>query len=308
MSPPPPSDDRDVGGLVRRAQELADASDGPEAEAGLDGAMVAEVAKELGVPTAAVAQALAEAEAGLSSKSGVLDRLVGPNELAALRRSSLTADEARVRAQRWLDDVHGLRTRVDANGVVLARPRTDFVGVVRRGIKRASGLGGLGRVRQVRVAVADVSDDVAICVVADVGGDRRRSVIAGAASGTATGAAGGALGIVVLGAAAPVALAAVPVAALVGVGVARWGYRGRLEQVDDALQATADGLSRGERPPTVVGKLTDRLAERTSGSRGQASAPRPPSQSVTPDQQWLRSAPPPAAPPSPRRGRRAQGR
>lgn len=216
----------------------------------LSPAAVAAIAAEVGVPSSAVAAAVAEHRAGVDpTKPSVVDKIVGPRVVWARRSSTLDEKLTKERAQRWLQATHGLRSRERHDGVIVATKPRGVFGAVAVGVRRAGGLGGLGRVRGVAVAAVDVdAEPGAVCVVADVGNKRDEALLGGAAVTVGGVAVAGLFALV----AGPLVLIAVPVAAGAGAVTSRTLHRATIRQVTEDVEETVDGIAAGSEPPRLT--------------------------------------------------------
>ncbi len=277
-------DGDEIGAILRRASELGAATNANPDE--LDSATLADIARQVGIPVAAVAAAVAERRVGIDTEVSLLDRLIGPDQIWAGRQSSESSVESNERVTDWLERGHGLRPRVTDDGVVIATRRTGIAGSVVRGVRSAQGKGGLGKVREVRGTVVSIDAPAsahrsgreatapaglepgpisggAVALVADLS-DRRSSAMAGGGVVTA-------VGTVTIGTVAfltsPVVLAALPVVAGVGVLTSRLVFGPTVRRVRTDLDYTADQIARGEDAPTLLGDIatpiTDRLRRRS---------------------------------------------
>ncbi len=228
--------------------------DRSDIELGID--HLRDIAAEVGIPASALAQALAEQLAGAPTARGsVLDRLVGPTGLAESRVASGTGAEAHLHARRWLEVGHGLRVRVRDDGVIMASKRTDVVGKVVTGLRRARGREGLGRARSVLAATVEIDDTPVVCVVVDAANKRSEALVVGS---TLTG-----MGMSAVGAAAlfttPVVLVALPVVAGGGLLFCRNRYRSAVVRLAEDLEDTVRAIADGDRPPTLARSVLARL-------------------------------------------------
>lgn len=235
--------------VLRRAVEMTQVEP-TTGQIELSPAAVAAIAAEVGVPSSAVAAAVAEHRAGVNhEKRNVVDRVVGPRVVWAQRRSSLSEDVTKERAERWLQSTHGLRPRERHDGVIVASKPRGVVGAIGVGLRRAGGLGGLGRVRGVAVAAVDVdAQPGAVCVVADVGNKRDEALLGGAAV-TVGGAA--VVGLVAL-IAGPVVLVVAPVVAGAGAVTSRTIHQATVRRVTEDVEETIDGIATGSEPPRLT--------------------------------------------------------
>lgn len=242
--------------VLRRAVDLSPLveHDRSDIELGID--HLRDIAAEVGIPASALAQALAEQLAGAPTARGsVLDRLVGPTGLAESRVASGTGAEAHLHARRWLEVGHGLRVRVRDDGVIMASKRTDVVGKVVTGLRRARGREGLGRARSVLAATVEIDDTPVVCVVVDAANKRSEALVVGS---TLTG-----MGMSAVGAAAlfttPVVLVALPVVAGGGLLFCRNRYRSAVVRLAEDLEDTVRAIADGDRPPTLARSVLARL-------------------------------------------------
>ncbi len=157
--PPPIVDfDRDeIEAILRRASQLG--ANNHANPAMLDSATLADIAAQVGIPASAVAAAVAERRVGVDPDVSLLDRLIGPDQIWAGRRSVASSDESNERVSEWLERGHGLRPRLTDDGVVIATRRSGLAGSVVRGVRSAQGKGGLGKVREVRGTTVSIDAD-----------------------------------------------------------------------------------------------------------------------------------------------------
>ena len=262
----------DVESVLRRAIEKAQRAEveaaATAAEPVLDTAALTEIAAEVGVPAESLAAALAEAQAGVDERRGVLagavDRVVGPRTVWVSRPTDADEAEARRRIVDWLESNHGLRPRVRADGVVVAAKRRDVAGKMAGGIRRVRGLGGLGTASSIQAAAVDAGDGQgSVCLAADVGNKRAEAIAGGSVI-----AVGGTMvvGVTAL-ITAPVVLVGVPIAAGVGTVASRLLYRSTVRRIGDTLEETVDGVARGDEPPHPLGRLRVRRTRRDRDDR-----------------------------------------
>lgn len=206
------------------------------------------VAAEVGVSPSAVVTAVAEARAGVEHRTGMIDRVVGPRQVWAI--SQLPADEptATQTMQLWLEVDHGLRTRVTLDGVILAEPRSGLVAALGRGLRNVGGSGGLDRVRRVQAATAAVDRDRSVCLVADVSNKRNEAIAGGTAVAGGAAAIAGLFGLLV----SPIALAAIPAGAVIGVVTARAVHQRNVSRITGRIETTTEAVVRGQRPEHPV--------------------------------------------------------
>lgn len=243
--------------ILRRATEVAHDRHPTDEHLAVEDLVA--VAAEVGVSASAVVTAVAEARAGVDHRHGLLDKVVGPRQVWAI--SQLPADEssAAETIQLWLEVDHGLRTYVTGDGVIIAEPRSGLAGALGRGLRSVGGTGGLDRVRRVQAATAGVDRDRSMCLVADVSQKRTEAIFGGSALACGTAAVAGLVGLLV----SPVALAAVPVGAVIGVAVARSAHRYHVAQIMGRIEVTTEAVVRGERPEHPVERfLRTRMARR----------------------------------------------
>ncbi len=241
--------------VLRRAMELSVIQ--PGGDLLFDSMAIAQIAAELHVPGDAVATAIAEHAAGADlTESGFMERLIGPTQVRAARRTASSSDATAKAMVRWLETAHGMNARVRTDGVVVASPRNDIMANVANSLRAVQGLGGLGKVKKIQVAAIDLENsEGATCVVADVRDKRRAAVIGGAVVTTGAAAVVGTAAAV---AAAPAALIGLPLAAGFGLIVSRAAHRSTVSQVTEGLEEMLDGVVRGERPPNLLSRFKRR--------------------------------------------------
>jgi hypothetical protein len=228
---------------------------------------VEEVAAELQVPVAAVADALAEYRAGgLTVASGaeagrrsVLDRLVGPGHVMVRHRTGIPEEATVARLGEWLRRQHRMRIRVAGHGIVVGVRRRGVMPAALRGVRSAAGRGGLSGLREVRgAAVAVEEGSTSFCVVADVSEQRTRSVIVGSAVALGGAAVVSTAAVV----SAPVTLVGVPVMVGAGWATSRLTHRYRLRRIAEEVEITADEVAAGAEPPSLMADLSNRFGSR----------------------------------------------
>lgn len=242
----------DAQRVLRRAVQLDQALPPPQQP--FSAQALESAAAELGLGPASVAMALAETRAGVEATEvrRPLDRLVGPRRVTVVRPCHVSGPEADRLAGEWLERAHLLRVTRGADGVVVARRRTDAAASAGRAVRSINGGGGLAKVREVRGAVGALADGTtAVCVHADVTDARFASVAVGSSIGTFA-LAGVGLGTLLL---TPFAVAGAPVAVLAGVVVARRTHRRRVERITRSLEETADAVAAGAAPPAALAGL-----------------------------------------------------
>lgn len=233
--------------VLRRAFELAHVE--PDRDLVFSRSTLAEIAAEVDLPVQAVAAALAEQMADGTDDDSFLDRLIGPDRVSVHRSSTASEDEMRDRAVRLLEVGHGMRPRVQHDGVVVAAKRKDVVGKLARTVRDAQGLGQLGKLRRVEVAAVDVGDEPGALVLSADISDRRNAAMAG---GAAVSAAGGA---VLAGAAvvfSPFIALAAPVVIGAGLVTSRVVHGAAKRETEESLEEAADSLVSGEEPDGMI--------------------------------------------------------
>lgn len=261
--------------VLRRAVELAGnlpTAAEPDTRVPVD--VLHQVADELAIPHAAVAQALAEERAAETRRRGrrsrtVTDRVFGPGEVQAVAGTRLPPDRAMVHLDQWLERRHHLRVRHPTVDTVVAVRRQGLMPSVTHGVRAATGTAGLATAREVRGAVAGAepgAPESSVVVVADIRNRRARSVAAGSAVAAGTSAVVAVAAILT----APVTLVGVPVALGSGWAVARLTHHRGVKRVRVEVEITAEQVASGALPPTrieqAVDKLGNRLARPASGS------------------------------------------
>lgn len=164
----------------------------------------------------------------------------------------------RDRAVRLLEVGHGMRPRVQFDGVVVASKRSDVVGKLARSVRDAQGLGQLGKLRRVEVAAVDVGDEPGALVVSADIGDQRTTAVAGGAAVTTVG------GAVVAGSAillSPFALVAAPVVLGAGIVTSRLVHGAAQRKAEERLEEAADALVSGEEPEGMISRGAKKALE-----------------------------------------------
>lgn len=230
------------------------------------------IAAEVGISPDAVAAALAERQAGLPERRSRLDRIVGPATVGAERVIDGHRGESLQRIQEWLVQGHVMRSHTNAAGVVVATPRTDMSGRIRRRVRSSQGLSGLQHVRQLRAAAIEVEHhdnataSTSMVLAADVGHIRTWAMVGGGATTVAGSAA--VMGVSMV--AGPIVLAALPIMAGLGLVVTRVSYAPTLRTVQFAVEETADRIATGSEVPSPMAEMLNSVADRI-----RASLPKP---------------------------------
>lgn len=164
----------------------------------------------------------------------------------------------RERALRLLEMGHGMRPRVQFDGVVVASKRKDVVGKLARSVRDAQGLGQLGKLRRVEVAAVDVGDEPGALVLSADIGDRRNEAMAGGAAVSGLG------GAAVVGAAlvfGPLAWIAAPVAVGAGLITSRVVHGSTRRDAEEDLHRAADALVNDSEPESMIARSAKRALE-----------------------------------------------
>ncbi len=251
--------------VLRRASELG-ATTGVGVT-GLDSATLVEIAAEVGIPADAVATALAEQRVGVDHDRSLLDRLVGPDEVWAERAGRESTGVTIERTAEWLERGHGLRPRMTADRVVIARRRDDVAARVHRSLRSVQGRGGLGKLREVRAVVVDVETDddsvVAVAVLADLSDKRAGALVGGAIVSTV----GSAVVVTTALVTSPLVLVALPAVAGAGLATSRLTFRSTLRRAQVAVDETVEHVVAGDDAPSLLRDLAGPLAGRLRRKR-----------------------------------------
>ncbi|MCB0996106.1 MAG: hypothetical protein KDB21_13495, partial [Acidimicrobiales bacterium] len=218
---------------------------------------VISAAAEVGMPVAAVREAIAVERLGPRPPHRRLDPLVGPCSVVTERSIGVTADDAFRLLDRWLARRHQLRrqhlVRDDSAGITAVwRKRSDLAAGVQRGVRGVAGGASLGRVNELTCQIVPLGaeDRCVVRLVADRSVRRRRTLGASGTLGTIG------LGAIVAGSAAASSVTVVlapgvlVAGALAGVSKrAASGLERELERVLDQLanDPCATGRRRGRR-------------------------------------------------------------
>ncbi|MEZ5411919.1 MAG: hypothetical protein R2761_28045 [Acidimicrobiales bacterium] len=241
--------------VLRRAVELAGhlpTAAEPDTRVPVD--VLHQVAEELAIPHAAVAQALAEERAaeihrpGRGPSRSVTDRIFGPGEVQAVAGTRLPPDRAMVHLDQWLERRHHLRVRHPTADTVGAVRRQGLMPSVTHSVRAATGTAGLATAREVRAAVAGTepgAPESSVVVVADIRNRRARSVAAGSAVAAGTSAVVAVAALLT----APVTLVGVPVALGGGWAVARLTHHRGVKKVRIEVEITASRSPLWALPP-----------------------------------------------------------
>ncbi len=257
--------------VLRRAFEIAQRQLEEPTEVYLSRGTLAEIALEVGLPSSALAAAIAERQLGLDEEAGLLDRVLGPRMIAAQRASAHDERYLTERTVEWLENGHGMKSRVRQDGVVIANKRRDVVGKVANTLRSTQGQGGLGKVQQVTAVAVDLDDDPgAVVLAADVGDKRNEAILGGVAVTAGASLAVGAISIV----AGPLVLIGLPVAAGVGVLTSRTVHQGTVRDVEHEVESTIDQVVKGQRPPSLLGAVAKESIARRLQKRQERTAQR----------------------------------
>ncbi len=248
--------------VLRRAFELDHRE--PTRDIAFTRSTLAEIAAEVDLPVQAVAAALAEQMADGTDGRSLLDRFIGSDRVSVHRQASVPEHDMRDRAVRLLEVGHGMRPRIQSDGVVVATKRKDFVGKIASTLRDAQGLGQLGKMRRVEVASVDVGDEPGALVISADIGDRRNNAVAGGAAVTMIG------GVLVVSAAvalSPFIAVATPLAVAAGVATSRAVHGAAERDVREHLEEAADALVRGDEPDGLISRSTRKVLESIRRSR-----------------------------------------
>lgn len=242
--------------VFKRAFELAERH--PQRDVVFSRSTLAEIAAEVDLPAQAVAAALAEQLADGTDDGSFLDRLVGSDRVSVHRQATAPETDMRERAIRLLDTGHGMRPRVQHDGVVVATRRRDLLGKLASTLRDAQGLGRLGKLRRVDVAAVDIGDSPgAVVVSADISDRRTHAVLGGVAVGAVgcVAVAGTAVAVT------PIAVASAPLAIAAGLATSRLTFGAASREVREDLEAAADALVRGDQPDGLIGRSARRALD-----------------------------------------------
>ena len=276
---PPTLDQAAVERVLRRAVELAGhLPTSPEPDTRVPVDVLHQVADELAIPHAAVAQALAEERAAEQSprtprgpRRTATDRIFGPGEVQAVAGTRLPPDRAMVHLDQWLERRHHLRVRHPTADTVVAVRRQGLMPSVTHSVRTATGTAGLATAREVRAAVAGAepgAPESSVVLVADIRNRRARSVAAGSAVAAGTSAVVAVAALLT----APVTLVAVPAALGGGWAVARLSHHRAVKKVRIEVEITAEQVASGALPPTRIEQAVDKLGNRLARPAGGPTA------------------------------------
>jgi hypothetical protein len=253
-SPVPVSLDRAaVERVLARAAELHGVGSDPSEVGALTEAQIVEIAKEAGLSTAHVRQAIAEerTRVALVPESGVAAWLAGPGVAVATRLVPGTPAQVLGTLDRWLADEAYMRIQRRQGERTIWEPRNDVVGHLRRGLRGGDGA-ALRGIAALAVTVSDAGENrTLVRIDADLTARRRQRLVDG--SVTASGGAAAGATMIGVGLVAHALMAVViPIAILpvaVGVGAATLiarGHRATAERIQTALEHLLDQVERGE--------------------------------------------------------------
>lgn len=257
--------------VLARATELQNS--GAEVTEGVSEARIMEIAKEVGIDTSALRQALAEERARLpmteTERGFVLDWL-GPANVSVQRIVPGTPAEVLAKLDSWMPKMESLSLRRRVADRMSWEPRHDPLG----NFFRALGMGGrklvLLRLDQVVASVTAVDDRRSVVRFdADAFAARRtqRTSTVLFTLFFALAALGAGVPLAVLGTGGVVGLGLAGLAALaLGAGYASWrairrGYRDMLNNAHLRLEQLLDDLERGgmQPPPSLAKQVTAAL-------------------------------------------------
>jgi len=180
--------------VLERAIALQAQAQSPNADT-IDSEMLGRIAAELSVDPAHLSQALAEELLRLDTEEpGWIDRLIGPEGVAA--QAIIPGDPARVRAaiDNWLGTHEGLRKRSESVSGTRWERDPALLTTARMKLRMAQGSGTLRGVEEVTTVVRPATDTQQLVrIAADTGRLRRRGIqllVAAAAVGGVVAAAG----------------------------------------------------------------------------------------------------------------------
>ncbi len=242
--------------VLRRAFELAHRE--PTRDLVFSRSTLAEIAAEVDLPVQAVAVALAEQLTDGIDDDSLLDRVVGSDRVSVHRSATAPEDAMRDRAIRLLEVGHGMRPRIQSDGVIVATKRRDFIGKLVKTVRDAQGLGQLGKLRRVEIAAVDVGDEPGALVLSADITDQRNAAVAG---GAAVGVVGGVVVASAAVALGPIAILATPVAIAAGVLTSRAVHGTAERDVREHLEEAADALVRGDEPDGMISRSARKALE-----------------------------------------------
>jgi hypothetical protein len=244
--------------VLRRAAELDVASGQPDDE-GLPVEAIEAAAAEVGLPPAAVRQAVAELRAGLLAEPA---ERPARGTLVEAGVVPFAPDEAIAMVGRWLESQSFTRHRV-RGGAHVWRPRDDLFAKLHRSFDWVAPM-RLKDVREVTVRAVEVSGGTLVRVEATLDDGVVAAPGIGAGLGGVAGSTTGVVGGLLASASTPAIVATG--ATLAGVGaVGGWWVgvrhrRARAEQVADELSAHLDRVGHGEAAtPGVLDRWRRRL-------------------------------------------------
>lgn len=203
--------------VMRRASELAarEAEQGEPGEDRLPETEVLRIAREVGLPERYVRRALNEVERA-GGDGSLMDRVMGPGEVRAVRVVPGSADELRDRLDSFLVSGRLLQRVRRSRTQLLYRPSVDWISQLARAASGTSRKYFIASARSVEVHLEDVDEHrTAVTLIVDPG--IRGEYVTGAALGGTFGGLGAGFG------SALAASTVMPEAAAAGAGVVAFG-------------------------------------------------------------------------------------
>jgi len=182
-------DRKAVERVLARAAELQTQITAPDQTDAISEHQLMEIAKEVGLATDSVKQALAEerTRVEVDTNGTWLERVAGPTFVSATRTIQGTPDETLARLDQWMQREEGLIVQRRYNTRLVWEPRQDWIAAVQRGLRSGGRAFHLSRTKAISGTVIAVDDQrTLIRLDADVAASRSRHI----GLGTVFGASG----------------------------------------------------------------------------------------------------------------------
>ena len=285
---PPPGGVLDRAAMERvlaRASELASqSSDAPD---GMSEAQLLDIAKEVGIPSSLVQQALAEerTRVTLQEETGMEARVMGPAAVTATRAVSHTPEVVLAALEEWMRTEYRMLEKRRYGDRRTWEQRSGVFADLDRSLRGNQAAATLSRAAEVSVTVSAIGDGrTAVRLDADLTNLRRNRRNGSIAMGV-TGVVLGTVPVVLGATLAPIAMLPLfllfGTTPLVGMSVGGWamakGHRKQAERAHLAIEQLLDRLEHGPLPRSALGTgatplLTESITAVAQGVRDVARA------------------------------------